>query len=121
MSDSIEHLMHANLLEVFNERDETRRRAAIERTYAADVRWIDAEGETVGRDALDVKCVALQAGLGPLQFEAAGPIHALQGFGYLGWRLVDPDGQTAMAGLDVALIEDGLIRVLYTVLTPPTP
>lgn len=112
--------MHANLLEVFNERDEALRRAAIDRTYAADVRWIDAEGETVGREALDAKCVALQDGLGPLQFEAVGPVHALQGFGYLAWRLVGPDGQQAMAGLDVALIEEGVIQVLYTVLTPPT-
>lgn len=32
---TIEELMRANLLEVFNERDGDRRRAAIDRTYAA--------------------------------------------------------------------------------------
>lgn len=121
MSDAIEHLMHANLIEVFNERDDALRRAAIDRTYAEDVRWIDEEGETVGRDALDAKSVALQNGLGPLQFEAVGPPHVLAGFGHLAWRLVAPDGQTPMTGFDVALIEEGLITVLYTVLTPPAP
>ncbi len=32
MSDLIETLMHANLIEVFNERDEARRHAAVERS-----------------------------------------------------------------------------------------
>jgi hypothetical protein len=121
VADSTQQLMHANLLEVFNERDAEKRRAAIDRTYAEDVRWVDDEGETVGRAALDAKCVGLQTGLGPLQFEAVGPVHALNGFGHLAWRLVDPDGQPQMAGFDAALIEGGLITVLYTVLTPPTP
>ena len=112
--------MHANLIEVFNERDDALRRAAIDRTYAEHVRWIDDEGESVGREALDAKCVGLQSSLGPLQFEAAGPIHVLAGFGHLDWRLVAPDGSTPMAGFDVALIEEGLISVLYTVLTPPS-
>ncbi len=37
MVDMIEDLMRANLLDVFNERDETKRRAAIDRTYAPEV------------------------------------------------------------------------------------
>lgn len=111
--------MHANLIEVFNERDDALRRAAIDRTYAENVRWIDDEGESVGREALDAKCVGLQSSLGPLQFEAAGPVHALAGFGHLAWRLVAPEGQIPMAGFDAALIEEGRIAVLYTVLIPP--
>ena len=117
---STENLMLANLLEVFNERDETARRATIERTYAADVRWTDAEGLTTGRDALEAKCVALQNQLGPMQFSAAGPVHVLPGFGYLAWNLVDPaTGQTSMSGFDAATIVDGVIAGLYTVLIPP--
>ena len=119
-SDPIETLMSANLLEVFNERDEATRRAAIERTYAQDVRWTDAEGVTTGRDALEAKCVALQQQLGDLQFAAAGPVHQLPNFGYLAWNLVDPaTGQAGMSGFDAALIEDGAIGALYTVLIPP--
>jgi hypothetical protein len=89
MSDPIETLMLANLLEVFNERDEAKRSAAIDRTYAQDVRWTDAEGVTTGREALEAKCVALQEQLGSLQFATAGPVRQLPNFGYLAWNLVD--------------------------------
>jgi hypothetical protein len=39
MTDDIAELMHANLFEVFDQRDSTLRRAAIARIYADDVRW----------------------------------------------------------------------------------
>ena len=116
MADPIETLMRANLLEVFNERDDAKRRAAIERTYAPDVRWTDAEGVSTGRDALEAKCVALQQQLGNLQFVAAEPVHQLPNFGYLAWHLVDADGHSVTSGFDVALINDGAITDLFTVL-----
>lgn len=119
MPASVDDLMVANLLEVFNERDETTRRVAIERTYAADVRWTDEDGVITGREALEAKCVALQSNLGELQFVSAGPVHALPGFGHLGWQLVTADGNVAMAGFDAALVKDGVITDLYTVLIPP--
>ena len=52
MPDAAE-LLHMNLHEVFSERDPEKRRAAIERTYAEDVRFIDPEDEVVGREALN--------------------------------------------------------------------
>jgi hypothetical protein len=52
MPDAAE-LLYMNLHEVFSERDPEKRRAAIERTYAEDVRFIDPEGEVVGRKALN--------------------------------------------------------------------
>ena len=53
-------LLYANLHEVFSERDPEARWAAIERTYAVDVKFIDPEGEVVGRQALnDRACYAL--------------------------------------------------------------
>lgn len=118
MSDTTETLMLANLLEVFNERDDAARRAAAERTYADDVRWVDDEGVITGRTDLDAKCVALQNNLGDLQFVAAGPVRQLDGFGYLAWALVDGEGTQRMSGFDVALIRDGVIAELFTVLTP---
>lgn len=119
MSDSIETLMHSNLLDVFNERDRSKRQAAIARTYAAGVRWTDEEGVVTGHDALEAKCVALQSGLGELQFEAEGAVHHVPGFGFLAWRLVDAEGQRQMGGVDSAVIKDGLITDLWTVLIPP--
>jgi hypothetical protein len=121
MSELVEKLMHDNLMAVFNERDDTKRQAATKHTYATDVRWTDAEGVTTGHAALEAKCVGLQSGLGDLQFQPAGPVHELPGFGYLAWRLVDPtSGAEQMSGFDAAVIADGLITDLWTVLIPPS-
>ena len=45
-------LLHANLHEVFSERDPDARWAAIQRTYAEDVKFIDPDAEVVGCQAL---------------------------------------------------------------------
>jgi hypothetical protein len=120
MPDEIENLMLANLLGVFNERDEAKRRAAIDRTYAEDVRWTDAEGITTGRADLEAKCIQLQSTLAGLEFVAADPVRRLPGFGYLPWHLVGAaGGQPVMSGFDVAVVNDGVITDLWTVLTPP--
>lgn len=119
MTDVITHLMQVNLFEVFNERDHARRRAAIDRIYATDVRWTEDAGVTVGHAELDARAVDLQAQLGDLQFIAAGPVHQTVGFGYLAWHLVEPGGDVPrVSGFDAALVRDGVIVELYTVLTP---
>ncbi|RDH77468.1 nuclear transport factor 2 family protein [Mycolicibacterium moriokaense] len=118
MTPTINRLMLSNLLEVFNERDPERRRAAITRTYAPDVRWTDDDGVQVGHEALDAKAAELQRNIGPLQFIAAGPVHETTGFGYLAWHLVAERDQTPqVSGFDVAIIRDDVISELYTVLT----
>ena len=118
MTQTVDQLMHGNLLEVFNERDPDRRRAAVARIYAPDVRWTDDEGVCVGHDALDAKAAELQGKLGPLQFVTAGPVHQTIGFGYLAWHLVGTDVNTPqVSGFDVAIIRDDVIAELYTVLT----
>jgi hypothetical protein len=48
MSDVTTHLMEANLLAMFDERDPERRAQAISTTYSPDVQWIDDEGVAVG-------------------------------------------------------------------------
>lgn len=118
MTDTVASLMHGNLFEVFNDRDPQRRRAAISRIYAADVRWTDDEGVNVGHDALDAKAAQLQDGLGPLEFVADGPVYQTIGFGYLAWHLVAPGDPTPqVSGFDVAIVRDDVIAELYTVLT----
>jgi hypothetical protein len=110
--------MHANLLAVFNQRDHALRWAAIVRIYADDIRWTDDDGATVGRAALDAKAAELQAKLGDLQFIAAGPTYQTLGLGYLAFQLVDPgSGAEQGSGFDIAIVRDGVIAELYTVLT----
>jgi hypothetical protein len=117
ISATISELMHANLLEVFNERDPAHRSAAIARIYADDVRWTDDDGVTTGHAALDAKAAELQAKLGDLQFVAAGPAYQTLGLGFLAFNVVKPDGSAQISGFDVAIISDGVITELYTVLT----
>ena len=58
-------LLHANLHEVFSERDPDARWAAIERIYAEDVRFIDPDAEVVGRHALNDRAQELLIVLRP--------------------------------------------------------
>ena len=117
MTETIHRLMLSNLLEVFDERDPERRRDAIARTYAPDVRWTDDEGVTVGHADLDAKAKKLQSTLGPLRFIAASPVHQTTGFGYLAWHVVaEGDDTPQVSGFDVAIIRDDVIAELYTVL-----
>ena len=118
IADTIAELMHANLLEVFNQRDHELRRTAIAHTYADDIRWTEDDGITIGHEALNAKAIELQARLGDLQFIAAGPTYQTLGLGYLAFQLVEPGGNTPVSsGFDVAIMRDGLIAELYTVLT----
>lgn len=119
MSDKIEELMTANLMQVFNERDPQRRRAAIERTYSADVRWTDDDDVSVGHDQLESRAHALQEGqLAGLSFVKAGPVYQTRGFGYLAWNVVAPGSDVPIvSGFDVALITDDRISQLFTVIT----
>jgi hypothetical protein len=120
MTQTVNDLMEANLLGVFNERDAQRRALAIESIYAPDVRWTDDEGTTVGREALEVRARALQSQMHGLVFTIASPVYQTHGFGYLAWKL-GPDGGDAVAsGFDAAIVRDDLISELYTVITSQT-
>jgi hypothetical protein len=113
---TVEQLMQANLLEVFNERDGERRRAAISRTYAPDVRFSDPDEVVEGHAALDAKAQKLLDGAPGFVFSPAGPIQVNHDLGYLAWNL-GPDGQPPVVrGVDIALVRDGLIHTVYTLL-----
>jgi hypothetical protein len=118
MADTIADLLHANLLEVFNERDDAARQAAGARIYAEDIVWTDDDGVSRGRAALDARAVALQAKLGDLQFVADGPAYQTLGAGVLAFHLVAPGSdEPVVSGLDVAIVRSDVIVELYTVLT----
>ena len=117
MAETVNKLMEANLLGVFNERDAQRRASAIKSTYAPDVRWTDNEGVSVGREALEAKATALQSQMQGLAFTKASPIYQTTGFGYLAWTLGPEGGDAVANGFDVAIVRDNLISELYTVIT----
>ena len=113
-------LLHSNLHQVFSERDPERRRAAIERTYAEDVTFIDPEGEFVGRQALSDQAQKLLNGI-PAGFvlEEDGPRYVGTDTAALAWRL-GPPGNPVARGIDILTIRDGRVSVLRTLLAPET-
>lgn len=115
---STAELLHANLHDVFGNRDSATRREAIDRIYADDVVFTDPEGEVWGRDALAEKASALLASL-PETFAFAedGPQYVSESAGALAWTL-GPEGAPAVRGIDVIRVADGQIVSLLTVLAP---
>jgi hypothetical protein len=113
---TIEQLMQANLLEVFNQRDGERRRAAIGRTYAPGVRFADPDEIVQGHEALDAKAQKILDGAPGFVFAPVGPVQVNHDLGYLGWGF-GPEGQPPVVrGADIALTADGLITSIYTLL-----
>lgn len=113
---TIEELMRANLLEVFNERDGGRRRAAIERTYLDTVQFSDPEEVVTGHDALDAKAQRLLDGAPGFVFSPAGAVHVNHDLGYLTWGFGPQDQPPVVRGVDIALVRDGRIATIYTFL-----
>ena len=114
---TVADLMRQNLLGVFNERDPARRAATIAATYAEDVVFHDPEGSVTGRAAVDGKAQALLDGAPGFVFAPRGPVYSSAGsLGALAWRFGPEDGEPVATGMDIALVEDGLIATMHTVL-----
>ena len=113
---TVEELMRANLLEVFNERDGDRRRVAIARTYTADVRFSDPDEVVEGHEALDAKAGKILAEAPGFVFTAAGAVRVNHDLGYLAWNFGPPGSPPVVRGIDIALVADGLIASIYTLL-----
>jgi ketosteroid isomerase-like protein len=110
----IRELMLINLFAVFNERDPERRLKAITDNYTDDVVWTDPEQTFHGRDALNERAQELLDQQPDFQFTAAGPVHVLRDLGHLAFTQGVPEQPPAITGYDVALVRDGRIAVLYT-------
>ncbi|MEP9360971.1 nuclear transport factor 2 family protein [Sphingomonas sp. KR3-1] len=114
MEDVVKQLLLRNLHEVFGERDSARRRAAIQAIYAPDARFADPEGSHVGWDGVEMAAAALQAATPGFVFGALGAAEAVQNAGRLRWAYGPAGEPEKVTGMDVAVVEDGLIRQIYT-------
>ena len=112
-------LMTAALLEVFGERDRARRRAAMQRTFAASITFHDPEGTITGHEALDGKIEELYAGApSDWAFQSAAPAAGVADLGRATWTFGPPAGPEAVRGMDIGLIADGRITTMYTIIEP---
>jgi len=85
MSDTLGHLMEKNLLEVFGQRDSTRRKVAITGIYTADCTFFESEERIVGYDALNAKVERILQDAPGFVFRAAGPAQVNHDLGCLHW------------------------------------
>ncbi|GGL86727.1 hypothetical protein GCM10011594_02940 [Nakamurella endophytica] len=81
------------------------------------MRFSDPDEVVVGHDALDAKAQRILDDAPGFVFSPAGPVRVNQDLGYLAWAFGPEGGPAVVRGLDIALIEDGLIGRVYTLLT----
>jgi hypothetical protein len=113
----IRELMLENLFAMFNVRNPERRMEAITRNYTEDVTWTDPDGTTQGHEALNEQAQKLLDRLPDFVFSAAGPVHVSRDLGLLAFNMGVPEQAPAVSGIDVALVRDGRIAELHTLLT----
>jgi hypothetical protein len=108
--------MRANLHDVFAERDDDRRRAAIAVVYTDDVVFTDPDGSVSGHVALDQKVRSLLERTPGFVFTEVGPLYSSAENGCQAWQF-GPDGAPPVVrGVDIASIRDGRISALNTLL-----
>ena len=102
--------------EVFSERDPEKRRAAIERTYVEDVRFIDPDGESVGREALNDRAQKILDNA-PADFvlEEDGLAYVSTDTAVQPWRF-GPPGSPVVRGIDILTVRDGSVSVVHTLI-----
>ena len=113
----IRELLLANLFEVFSEHDPKRRLKVIAGNYTEDVIWSDPDGTTKGHEEMNEQAQKLLDRLPGFVFSAAGPVHVSHDLGLLAFNLGVAGQPPAVSGIDVALVRDGRIARLYTLLT----
>jgi dihydroxyacid dehydratase/phosphogluconate dehydratase len=114
---TVPELMHRNLLGVFGERDAAHRASAIADTHTQDVVFADPEGTVTGRDALGAKAQALLDGAPGFVFAPRGDVRESGGtLGLLAWQFGPEGGEPVATGTDIALVRDGRIATLHTLL-----
>jgi hypothetical protein len=112
----IRELLLANLFAVFSERDPERRLQVIERNYTEDVIWSDPDRTTHGHEEMNEQAQKLLDRMPDFVFSAAGPVHVSRDLGLLAFNLGVPEQPPAVSGIDVAVVRDGRIARLYTLL-----
>ena len=112
----IRELLLLNLFVVFSERDPDRRLKAIVTNYTEDVVWSDSDATTHGHEELNERAQAVLDSTPDFVFNAAGPVHVLRDLGQLAFNYGVPAQPPAVTGYDVALVRDGRIAVLYTLI-----
>jgi hypothetical protein len=105
--------MLANLLDIFNERSPESRAAAISKNYSTDIVFYEPEQIYRGHAEVDL-CVGSLLDKSPgWVFTPDGAVSVNHNLGMVSWQF-GPEGSEPVArGTDIAIVEEGKIKVLY--------
>jgi len=115
-------LLENSLLVIWNERNADRRLEAMKQTYAPDVHFYEFNtGEAiVGHTAINELITKLQSEWPPeSRFELNKPSQVNHQIQIASWNLGPQGMQPVATGMDVAVIENDLIKSFYLFLDTP--
>ncbi|WP_375447142.1 nuclear transport factor 2 family protein [uncultured Fibrella sp.] len=123
MADKLEQLLEDSLLNVWSERDDAHRLEVMAQIYAPDIVFYETdEGEAIrGHQGIDALIKTLQAQWPPeFVFTLKKPAVINHGVSHVAWTLGPADAIPVASGMDIAIIDNGLIKALYLYLDGPT-
>ena len=115
-------LLEHSLLVIWNDRNADRRLVAMKQTYAPDVHFYEfnAGKPLVGYTAINEVISKLQTEWPPeCRFELNKPSQVNHSIQTASWQLGSPGMQPIATGMDVAVIENDLIKSFYLFLDTP--
>jgi len=114
------YLLRGTLQRVFNERDATKRGAALDELFVADPIMYEPTAVVRGRAAISEVAGKLLEQFGPtFSFTPEGTAVGHHGLGSLRWQAGPAGGPVAVTGTDAAEIVDGKIARLWVLLNAP--
>lgn len=122
MNNTRAHLLEDSLLKVWSERDDRRRLEVMNKIYAPDIVFYETDNgpAIIGHQAISSLIQKLQDQW-PLEFvfTLAKPAVINHRISQVGWTLGATQASPAATGMDIAIIENGLIKALYLYLDDP--
>ncbi len=114
MQDEQPGILIRNLLEVFNERDPSRRGLAIQDLYTDDAIFFEAENAFTGHTAINQQVTEVLENLPPeALFQATGLMTSNHDVARVSWTLGVPNGPVLASGIDVGILDGNRIAKLY--------
>lgn len=93
-------------IDAWNETDSGARRAAVDKLYTDDARYVDPLAVAEGREAIATMIGAVQEQFPGFSFRLAGPVDGHHNQARFGWELGPAGGQPPIVGFDAAVTDD---------------
>jgi hypothetical protein len=100
-------------IDTWNETDAGARRAAVNKLYTEDARYVDPLAVAEGREAIASMIGAVHEQFPGFSFRLAGPVDGHHNQARFGWELGPAGADAPIVGFDVAVTDDeGRIRTV---------